>query len=583
MIEPDEKLTTLFATQVHAIEATAQTREETIASLLDLKTILPSEIDPEEEHDLLFVAGNVAVAGLVNLNDDGLDIETALTVYPKFKNKFVDVEHNRKKVVGFIISVGLSEFGTNRVITEDEARSAGKPFNITTVAALWKVVDKGLCEYIVRASNPAHPDYLNLSLSFEMGFSSYYIISLPLGEREIAKATRAIRFGEPDFAKFKKGLRAYKGKGMSPANDNERVYRIMPPDVVPLGEGIVAVPAAAVEGIIAIEDVPSLVTDPSSIDDPIQADTESADEMSNVLSSTVEEIPVLEAEMTLSTAYAKSLFNTLCDKLEQSSVSLITTNSSLLSQPIMDTKTPDIKALKLQAAAATKIEDLQVTFASAVDIVDLITKKSEELEAKAKAQENATAAIEQAKQEALASNAQLQKDLDAVKTQLTEVKVAQESAAASARFEARMGALENEFELDDDIRSVIVQEVRDCAADEQSFAKLNDKFKKLKFAKKGAKKDAKDAKADDDGDDDDATAKKIKAKMDKACAALAVAGVKVKLNDELDFIEIIASAERIDATLPNGVEANESLKELAAKAFGSGMTIGGKTIDEWNK
>ena len=60
-----------------------------IASLADLKTILPEDAD--KYPDLLPIAGNVCVANIGNENGDVIDTETALALVPYFKNKFINL------------------------------------------------------------------------------------------------------------------------------------------------------------------------------------------------------------------------------------------------------------------------------------------------------------------------------------------------------------------------------------------------------------------------------------------------------------------------------------------------------------
>ena len=107
------------AGSVRVVDPTPETLKEAKASLSELKTLLPAGINPHEEPALLFVAGNLAVAGMVNLNDDGIDCETGLEIYKRFEKQQINLEHDRKQVRGYIIHAGLSEFGTDRVITED--------------------------------------------------------------------------------------------------------------------------------------------------------------------------------------------------------------------------------------------------------------------------------------------------------------------------------------------------------------------------------------------------------------------------------------------------------------------------------
>lgn len=542
---------TILAAQLRAIEPTEDDLQEVKASLGLLQGLLPPGINPEEEPDLLFVVANVAVAGLVNLNDDGLDIPTALKVYKKFEKKFVDIEHDRSKIRGYILHAGLSEFGTDRVITEEEARSANQPFNISTVAVLWKKVDPNLCKYILEATNPVHPDYAKISLSFEMGFLSCYLITLPLGEKEIAKATKIIRREDPDFKRYLTSLRANKGTGFSPDDDTQRLYRIMPEDVLPLGEGIVAVPAAQVKGIEVISESPekTIITTAENVpvDSVIEADETDEHDMASITA-------------------AKASFNEFYNKLLKNRVSA---NIPELN-PISLKKTmkhADLQKVKEQAAAATKIEDLQVAFANAAQLAEILNTESERIVKDLETQKALNIELEKAKQEAVAARAQLATEVAEVKKQLGEIKAAQEATAAEEKFHARMATLDEVFDLEKEERALLVDEVR--ASTDEAFAKFVEKQKVLMKDKTKACKAAKKA-AD-------------KTKADELCASLIAKGVKITAGDSIDFAEILASATRTDATLPNEIDKGKpSLKEQYAEAFAD-VEIGGVKVSELAK
>lgn len=562
-MEDTELDRTVFAAQLQTIEPTDDDLQEAKASLGMLHSLLPPGVDPADEPDLLFIVANVAVAGLVNLNDDGLTIATALARYKKFEKKFVDIEHDRKKARGFILHAGLSEFGTDRVISEDEARAANRPFNISTVAVLWKSVDKYLCAYLLANANPASPEYKTLSLSFEMGFpkQGYSVATLPDGEREIAKATRMIGPTDDDFAKYSTALRANKGTGISPDNAKERVYRIMPDTVVPLGEGIVSVPAAAVKGIDVIDAVPgdaAPVVVPESAAD-MGDSTDDSDDSDAA-------IAVTQAANLALIAATKASLSTLCDKLAKNRVSPLTTlvPTPLPSHPM---NSADIKKVTDQAAAATKLEELQVAFASAAHIIEALNTESERRAQEVETQKGLAAEVAKAKETAEAqaklageAQAKVTAELETVKKQLTEIQAAQALAAAEEEFNSRMTTLDEEFELGKEERALLIDEVR-AAPNAEAFAKF---MAKQKVLMKDKTKTAKAAKKAAD-----------KTKSDELCAALAAKGVKVTPGDNIDFAEILASAVRTDGTLPNAVTAGDTLLDKAKAAF-SDFTIGGR-------
>jgi hypothetical protein len=85
------------------------------ASLESLKTLIPEDVDLNQNIDLLAVAFNAAVVNRFNKNGDGIDTETALAIKDYFVHKPTNIEHQKNKVVGHIISSSFSEYGTNKI------------------------------------------------------------------------------------------------------------------------------------------------------------------------------------------------------------------------------------------------------------------------------------------------------------------------------------------------------------------------------------------------------------------------------------------------------------------------------------
>ncbi len=247
----DFRYKTTLTAHLHAIKPSEElkklaTEKIAVASLEKLKPLLPPDINPADSPDLLYVVGNLAVANLVNLNDDAIDIETALAIYKGFENKPCDIEHDRGKIVGFILKAGLSKYGTDDLITEDEARALNGPFNIATVAVLWRTINPQLCKFIEEASTPGTPYYKDLSLSFEISFNNY---NIGIGKtRNIADA-KIISSDDPKFESYSKALKINEGTGKE---GDDIVFRLITLPIKSAGQGIVTEPAAAVKGLLAI-------------------------------------------------------------------------------------------------------------------------------------------------------------------------------------------------------------------------------------------------------------------------------------------------------------------------------------------
>lgn len=548
----EPKYKTIFATQIRPIEPTEETRNEAKASLSRLRNLLPDNIDPADEPAILFVAGNLAVAGMVNLNDDGVDIETGITIAKKFIWQQINIEHNRDNKVGFVIHAGFSELGTDRILTEDEVRAANKPFNIAVVIALWRV-GKGheLCQYIEEASTPTHPDFNALSLSFEVGFDEYRVVALPKGSPYIADANIVVKPEEAAFGRFDAALRANKGSGLSPDDANLRVFRIIDSGVLPLGGGIVTVPAAAVKGLVAIVEKPAV-----QVEETTQASEEKLKRLAEEKAA---------QDMALALEEAKNTACAFFARVEEKITSFLNPSQTRVSPttPIHSShmKPSDLKAIFASISKA-KPEEIAQLVASADPVLDAIIKKSEEIEAARKLAESHASEIEAAKTAALASAATLSTEIAALRAELKTIKDAQASAAAEESFQNRMKVIEAEFDLNDEERGFVAEEIKDVT--DEVFAKKVDKFKKMMNDKrKGVKK----AKEDES-----------KAAKDELIAKLLAKNVKASYSNEgLVIDEVIAAALATETSTAAGsivkVENSGDLKDLATKAL-AGLSFG---------
>lgn len=246
-----------------------------LASLASIKTFLP-DIDPEVNYDLLPISFNAAVVNRINRNDDGIDTQTALDIYKTFINKPIDVEHNRKNLVGVILTAGFSEFGTDKPLTEEEVKGMTKPFNITLGAVIWRTINGKLADLIEECSQPDSDKYLQISASWELGYDTWTLALAKPGVKNLEdmdKVTDPVEVGNLSAC-----LKAMKGSGQY---EGKRVYRIANREgCIAMGVGLTTSPAAEVKGV-ATEETPEDKTEevkekPSTLETVIDASIVSA-------------------------------------------------------------------------------------------------------------------------------------------------------------------------------------------------------------------------------------------------------------------------------------------------------------------
>ncbi len=548
----DCKFKTTFGTKIKVIQPSEEEIKETKASLSDLGSLLPHGINPEDDPDILYVIGNLAVPGLVNLNDDYLTPEDAVAIYKKFEKKLCDIEHNRSNIVGFIVKSYLTNFD-NKPISEQEAIESKQPFYITTIAALWKAANRDLCEFIIEASNPSNPAYNKLSLSFEVGFYSYDI-GITSEDRNAINAKFYDESSE-EYESLDKLLRINGGVGKK---DKNIVFRKLKDGIIPLGQGIVGVPAAQVKGIDILtksieregeEDMKD--SKEKETEDSTEVTTEDNEEnesKKDVIEELIEEKvdDVVDKEITNEEflQYISQIINLL---LSESKIFNKTIKNSVSNST--NYKTMNIEELE-KSWDEVKVKPTQEVFANVRQVLaDEISKVSEDFIKKENEAKALADSLAKAKEEAEVAQKETLAQLEAIKVELQTLKDAQVAAAKETQFNEHMSLIEQTFDFDEDESALIVAEIRDL--DQESFAKWFDKSKKL------MKEKTKAFKAD-----------KKAAMEKKACDA----GLKLEVDEKtLDFKQIIASAKQVEANESNivGEVSVPSILELAQKAFGS--------------
>jgi hypothetical protein len=237
------KYTTIFSSNIKPVVSEEKDKYLALASAIEVAEFIP-EVD-EKQVDLLPVAFNAFVANRVNKNGDVVDTNTALAFYKDFKNKPINIEHNRDRVIGTILTAGFSEFGTDKPMTEEDVKEVKGPFNVTLGGVIWKVVNKRIADAIEESGDPSSEDYMKISASWELGFKDYNLVLLEGSDKNIENGL--IVDNEDEVASMEKDLKALGGEGRT--KDGMSVYRKVVGEVVPLGIGLTETPAADVKGV----------------------------------------------------------------------------------------------------------------------------------------------------------------------------------------------------------------------------------------------------------------------------------------------------------------------------------------------
>lgn len=391
-------------------------------NLTDLKNLLPDQKEINENSDFLYTCFNAAVVNLVNANDDGILTDTGLAIASKFKQRPMNIDHNRNYIIGCIIDGGFSTFGENKLVSKESLMDTKDPFNISLASIVWKVADEFFAQFIVDSANEKSWCYESVATSWELGFNEY---NIAIGSKKLSDAE--IITDEKQIREMSKYLRAAGGTGFM--NDGTPVYRIIVGDAKPLGCGFTSNPAAAVKGVA--------VTLPEDEDD--------MDE---------EEIDKKKCKASISVSDITEVFSSINKELAENTENLRKT-VEIISQNKKGNVTP-IKSMKFKSIdevcenlAEASSADVRSFFQEAIKDAN---DKFAEAEKQKKEKEDALA---EAAKDALQTKA----ELDKVHKELADIQAALAEKERQETFNSRMAELSETFTLDDAACKIVAKRI----------------------------------------------------------------------------------------------------------------------------
>jgi hypothetical protein len=412
------KYTTTFSSVLKPLVSEEKDKYLALASLVEVGNFIPN-VDTEKNIDLLPVAFNAAVVNRVNKNGDVIDAETAVAMYENFINKPINLEHNRERIFGVILTAGFSEFGTDAPLSSEQVKNLKTPFNITLGGVLWKIANPSLAEAIEDSSDTSSDNYQKISASWELGFSEYDLVVIEGESKNIEDGQEISEQEKIDSMKSK--LRAFGGSGK--VDEDTFIYRKVIGNVIPLGIGLTETPAADVKGVAT---------------NAVLATTET---------ETIEEENVASEE-NISNSEKTNVNNINKD---QKSMKITSIND------ITDENLKEISASQIAELIEQELKDASEKFAAEKGAVDSALKAAEE------------------KYETLVSSQQsLKEEMESLKEALKASQEEIQKAAAAELFNARMSGFDSEYELDDKVRKIIANEIVNL--DEEAFAAYKEKM-----------------------------------------------------------------------------------------------------------
>lgn len=491
------------------------------ASLDSLKDIIPEGIDFDKNIDLIGVAFNAAVANRFNKNGDGIDSNTAIAIKDYFVHKPTNIEHQRSKVVGHVVGSALSKFGSNELISEEEASLSNQPFNIALSSVIYKTVNQDFAELVERSVDEDSEFYQKVSASWEVGFNDYKIV---IGSDDVS-GSRVVE-DEEEKEELKQFLKAYGGNGRT--EDGLKVNRLITGDIYPLGIGFTMNPAAEVKGLVKR--------------DSINIDVEKNEEDSANFKR-------LEIK--------NNIFEEKSSHSEKTDVIL---NKNLTTKKVMEKEILDQVTEMLEAQASSKKLSEEAIASITKVFHDAIVQKNDQWlkdkESLVKDKEDLVKASEEASQEI----DQLKEQLTKTSQEVEELKMEIEAREASDRFVERMSELDDDFELEDEDRIVLAGELKTLDSTEECFAEYKEKLSVMWKHKTKAFKE----------EQEKAIQERVEEQVQKKIEELSTSEASEATEEEV-VEEAIENAEVEEEAVANNngeaIEEKLSLKEKFKQAF----------------
>ena len=416
---------TYFNAKIKPLISEEKDKYLALASLMNLADFIP-DIDTEKNIDLLPIAFNSFVANRVNKNDDVVDGDTSIAIAEYFVNKPINIEHDRHRVIGTILNVGYSEFGTDRPLTEEQVKGYEGPFNVTLGGVLWRVVNNSLTDMIEEAGDPTSPFYQKISASWELGFDEYQIVLLDKEEKNLENGE--IIADHEQVKKLKGYLRSLGGDG---EYEGKHVYRQVLNNVVPLGIGLTENPAADVKGVA----------------------TNSTEELNLEIEEENESNYVEEPEKE----------NILKNGVFEKNISHTEKNN------VIENKGTAMEIKSIKDINEETLSNEEVSASAISDFIESELKKASEDFATEKASlEEAVKAADEKHEALVTEHEQVKNELDEVKKTVEAFEAEKTERDKLETFNERMSVLDDKYVLENDERELIASDIKDM--DEEGFS-----------------------------------------------------------------------------------------------------------------
>lgn len=495
----------LFTSTARILSDKDVSKFTSFASIQDLKSVIPESLGANE--NLIPFAGNLAVINLANLNGHLVGTQTILDYFQLFEHTRLDLEHKIKdRVCGHIVSVFFTEWDEDykigngsQILSAEDVKDTNKPFNLSIVGCIYKdSLEPAILDKIMESADTKSDDYLEVSLSWEMGYVDYEILlghSLENG-KVVTDAKEKAR-----YARYLKG-----NKGSGSLKDGTPVNKLIIGEVVPLGAALTLNPAAPVKGIVIPDEIVAKHKEEQQAE---MAEGEADEEDCNLIcpncGEKMEVADSLDEEEELECASCKKVsarknwsMAAITENQETTSEASnninnnnLLNNSSPLENPIVtntDNKPISKKMKYLESYAAFEAltdEDLKSGEIAIANVKQILVEKMKELSAQhikdLADKENAVKASTEKAEKAITDANAATDQVSQLTKQLEELKSSLATKEADDKFQARMNSFNEKYELGESENAILARQLKNVS--DEDFASLQKDYETL-FASK---------------------------------------------------------------------------------------------------
>lgn len=500
--------------------------EVSTASLDNVKKYITSAFGKGKQPDLMPVVFNLAVVNSFNKKGEGIASNTAVAILDNFAHRPTNIEHENKEIVGHVAEAYFTDIENEKIMSKEEAYNTDKPFYITILAYVYKMIFPGFAELLEKASEEGHSLYKKISASWEIGYKTF---DIAVGSNDLNECF-IISAKDPRFEDYKKMLKKFKGRGFD-KNDNQ-VNLLVTGDAYPLGVGFTTSPAANVEGV-------AIYDEEEEEQKSIELEKQVASEISHKDKNDV----IFFNKTNKNDMDAKELVNLLEEKLKDKEINFSEKTIASMTTFIND-----------------KIRERDEQFKAEKEQLE-----QQKLEASRLAEEKEKTLLD------------VQSKLEIAQEQIQEMKASIEKKEKADAFNNRMNLLDDEFDFSEDDRKIIASEIKDLDVTEESFAKYKNKvdviFKEKNKAYKKEKEKEMQAKIDAEVE----KRTKEKAENKKEEMQKSKASTESDSKEEEKFEEAFDKAEASEKSPVNNNAESTDTKEALVDRLRANFSKGIKT------